>query len=211
MNGRHRKPRRFGLPGKLTLSLAVLATTASLATAATYASWTSSASQSPTVSSGTVTVNLGATGASTNRLNVNATGIAPGDTIKRSVDLINAGSLDLASITLTTTATASSALDTDTTNGLQFQIDVCSQAWTESGSSPAFSYVCGGSTSAVLASRAIIGNTLALSNLAATTHGVTDHLLVTITFPGGVGTTLQGLSSTVQFTFTGTQRAGSAH
>ena len=158
MNGRHRKPRRFGLPGKLTLSLAVLATTASLATAATYASWTSSASQSPTVSSGTVTVNLGATGASTNRLNVNATGIAPGDTIKRSVDLINAGSLDLASITLTTTATASSALDTDTTNGLQFQVDVCSQAWTESGSSPAFSYVCGGSTSAVLASRAIIGN-----------------------------------------------------
>src|SRR3989440_6058770 len=129
VNGRHRKPRRFGLPGKLALSLAVLATTASLATAATYASWTSSASQSPTVSSGTVTVNLGATGASTNRLNVNATGIAPGDTIKRSVDLINAGTLDLASITLTTTATTSSALDTDTTNGLQFQVDKCSQAW----------------------------------------------------------------------------------
>ena len=41
--------------------------------------------------------------------------------------------------------------------------------------------------------------------------GVTDHLMVTITFPGGVGTTLQGLTSTVQFTFTGTQRAGSAH
>src|SRR5437899_1077148 len=147
VTGRHRAPRRLGLPGKLTLSLAVLVTTASLATAATYASWTSSASQSPTVSSGTVTLNLGATGASTNRLNVNATGIAPCDTIKRSVDLSTAGTLDLASITLTPTATTSSTLDTDATNGLQMQIDKCSQAWTESGSSPAFSYACGGTTS----------------------------------------------------------------
>src|SRR5947209_7001767 len=199
MTGQHRTPRRLGLSGKLTLSVAALVTTASLATAATYASWTSSASQSPTVSSGTVTVNLGATGASTNRLNVNASGIAPGDTIKRSVDLINAGTLDLASVTLTTTATVSSTLDTDTTNGLQVQLDVCSVAWTESGVSPAFSYTCSGTTSAVIASRAIIGSNLAMSNLTATTHGNTDHLLVTLTLPGGSGSPLQGHSSTVQF------------
>src|SRR5262249_57248383 len=88
---------------------------------------------SHTVASGTVTIALGATGASTNRLNVDANAIAPGDTIQRSVDLIDQGTLDLASVTLTTQATASSVLDTDGTNGLQMVIDKCSQAWTESG------------------------------------------------------------------------------
>ena len=57
-----------------------------------------------------------------------ASAIAPGDTIQRSVDLIDSGSLDLASVTLTTTATSSSLLDTDTTNGLQMVIDKCSVA-----------------------------------------------------------------------------------
>ena len=87
---------------------------------------------------------------------VGATAIAPGDTIQRSVDLINSGSLDLASVTLTTTATTSSLLDTDATNGLQMVIDKCSVAWTEAG--PPYTYTCSGSTSSVLASRAVIGS-----------------------------------------------------
>src|SRR5881396_2241348 len=127
---------------------------------ATFATFTSTASQSHTISSGTVTIALGATGASTNRLNIGATAVAPGDTIQRSVDLINSGSLDLASITLTTTASPSSLLDTDATNGLQMVIDKCSQAWTESG--PPYTYTCGGTTSSVLASRAVIGSNLTL-------------------------------------------------
>ena len=40
--------------------------------------------------------------------------------------------------TLTTTATTSSLLDTDTTNGLQMVIDKCSAAWTEAG--PPYTY-----------------------------------------------------------------------
>ena len=90
---------------KLLASLAVLGAAASIAGLGTFATFTSSTSASHTVSSGTVTIALGATGASTNRLNIGATAIAPGDTIQRSVDLINSGSLDLASITLTTTPT----------------------------------------------------------------------------------------------------------
>src|SRR5581483_12463300 len=114
-----------------------------------------STSASQSLSTGTVTIALGATGAQTNRLSVNASGLAPGDSIQRSVDLSNTGSLNLASVTLTTTATTSSLLDSDGTNGLQMGIDRCSTAWTESGTSPAFSYTCGGSTSTVLASRAV--------------------------------------------------------
>ena len=195
---------------KLLISLAVVSAAASIAGLGTFATFTSSTSASQSVSSGTVTIALGATGASTNRLTVGASNIAPGDTIQRSVDLIDSGSIDLASITLTTNATSSSLLDTDATNGLQMVIDRCSNAWTEGGTAPAYTYTCSGATSTVLASRAIIGTNLALSNLSALTNGVTDHLRVTLTFPSAAPNTFQNQSSTVQYTFTGTQRAGTS-
>jgi spore coat-associated protein N len=193
---------------KLLVSLAVISAAASVAGLGTFATFTSSTSASQSVSSGTVTIALGATGASTNRLTVGASNIAPGDTIQRSVDLIDSGSIDLASITLTTNASASSLLDTDATDGLQMVIDRCSNAWTEGGTAPAYTYTCSGATSTVLASRAIIGSNLALSNLSALTNGVTDHLRVTLTFPSTAPNSFQNQSSTVQYTFTGTQRAG---
>jgi spore coat-associated protein N len=189
---------------KLLASLAVLGAAASIAGLGTFATFTSSTSASHTVSSGTVTIALGATGASTNRLNIGATAIAPGDTIQRSVDLINQGSLDLASVTLTTSATTSSLLDTDVTNGLQMVIDKCSVAWTEAG--PPYTYTCSGSNSSVLASRAVIGSSLTLSGLSSLTAGVTDHLRVTLTLPSGAGNTLQNQTSTISYAFNGTQR-----
>jgi spore coat-associated protein N len=198
-------PRRRSRGRKLLLTIAVLGATASIAGLGTFATFTSATSASHTVSSGTVAIALGATGASTNRLNIDATAIAPGDTIQRSVDLIDQGTLDLASVTLTTQATTSSVLDTDGTNGLQMVIDKCSQAWTESG--PPYTYTCGGSTSTVLTSRAVIQSGVTLSNLSSLTAGNTDHLRVTLTFPSGAGNSFQNKSSTIQYTFTGTQRA----
>ena len=190
---------------KVLATVAVLGAAASIAGLGTFATFTSTTSASHTVSSGTVTIALGATGASTNRLNVDASAIAPGDTIQRSVDLLNQGTLDLASVTLTTSASPSSLLDTDTSNGLQMAIDKCSVAWTEAG--PPYTYTCSGSTSTVLASRPVIGSNLTLSNLSALTAGATDHLRVTLTFPSGAGNTLQSQSSTITYAFTGTQRA----
>ena len=203
--GRRGTRKRAGLTRKLIASIAVLGAAASIAGLGTYATFTSTASQSHTVSTGTVTIVLGATGASTNRLNIGASALAPGDTIQRSVDLTNSGSLDLASITLTTTASPSSLLDTDGTNGLQMVIDKCSAAWTEAG--PPYTYTCGGTTSSVLASRAVIGSNLALSNLSSLTNGSTDHLRVTLTLPGAAPNTFQNQSSTITYAFTGTQRA----
>src|SRR6476660_3368982 len=200
-----RPDRKFRSRGrKLLLTIAILGATASIAGLGTFATFTSSTSASHTVASGTVTIALGATGASTNRLNVDATAIAPGDTIQRSVALIDQGTLNLASVTLPTTATTSSVLDTDATNGLQMVIDKCSQAWTEAG--PPYTYTCGGSTSSVLTSRAVIGSNLTLSNLGSTSAGATDHLRVTLTLPSGAGNTLQNQSSTITYAFTGTQR-----
>ena len=191
---------------KLMLSVVVIAGAASVGSLGTFASFTSSTTASNTVATGTVTIALGATGAATNRLTVNASDIAPGDTMQRSFTLTNSGSIDLASVTLTTSASPSSLLDTDATNSLQMVIERCSVAWTESGSSPAFTYTCGGSTSTVLSSRAVIGSAISLSNLTTTTAGNTDYLRLTLTLPSAAGNTFQNISSSITYAFTGTQR-----
>jgi predicted ribosomally synthesized peptide with SipW-like signal peptide len=191
---------------KVLLSLAVIGTASAIAGLGTYATFTSTTSASQSIASGTVVIGLGATGAATNRLTVDASGLVPGDTVQRSVDLTNSGTQALASVALTTTASPSTLLDTDVTNGLQMTIDRCSVAWTESGTSPAFSYSCSGTTSSVVASRAVVGASIALSNLGSTTPGATDRLRVTVTLPSAAGNTFQGLSSTISYSFLGTQR-----
>ena len=192
---------------KLLVSIAVVAAAASMAGLGTFATFASSTSASHTVSSGTVTIALGAVGPA-NRLTVNATGVAPGDTMQRAFDLSNSGSLDLAAApTLTTSASPSSLLDTDATNGLQMVIDKCSAAWTESG--PQYTYTCSGSTSSVLASRAVIGSSISLSNVSDLVTGGAgpDHLRLTLTLPSGAGNTFQGLTSTLTYAFSASQRA----
>jgi len=185
---------------KLLLSIAVLGSAASIAGLGTFATFTSSTSTSHTIASGTLSLT-----APVNRLGTGASPIAAGDTMQRAIDLSYSGTISFGSATLTTSATSSSLLDTDATNGLQIAIDKCSQAWTESG--PPYTYTCGGATSSVLASRALIGSAIALSNLTLTA-GSTDHLRVTVTLPSSADNTLENKSSTIDYTFTGVQRAG---
>jgi spore coat-associated protein N len=186
---------------KLIASLAVLGAAAAIAGFGTYATFTSSTSASHTIATGTLSLTSGPT----NRLGTGASAIAAGDTMQRAIDLNYAGSISFGSVTLTTNASPSSALDTNTTDGLQVAIDKCSVAWTESG--PPYTYTCSGSTSSVLASQPIIGSNVALSNLTLTA-GSTDHLRVTVTLPSTAGNSLQNLSSTIAYTFSGVQRAG---
>jgi spore coat-associated protein N len=198
---------------RLIGSFAVVGVAAAMAGLGTFATFTSSTTASHTISSGTVSIALGATGASTNRLTVGASNVVPGDTIQRAVDLINNGSAssdNLSSIVLTTTASPSSLLDTEATNGLQMVIEKCSVAWTEAGTAPAYTYTCSGTTSTVLASRAVIGASMPLTGLSSLTTGSTDHLRVTVTLPTAAPNTMQGLTSTISYNFVGTQRvAGS--
>jgi len=53
------------------------------------------------------------------------------------------------------TASPSSLLDTDATNGLQLTIQSCPTAWTEAGTSPAYTYTCTGTATTVLPSRPV--------------------------------------------------------
>ena len=189
-------------------SFAVVGVAAAMAGLGTFATFTSSTSASHTISSGTVSIALGSTGAA-NRLTIGASNVVPGDTIQRAADLINNGGASadsLSSIVLTTAASPTSLLDTDVTNGLQMTIDKCSVAWTESGTPPAYTYTCGGTTSTVLSSRAVVGANMPLTGLASLTTGSTDHLRVTLTLPAAAPNTMQGLTSTISYNFVGTQR-----
>jgi hypothetical protein len=88
-----------------------------------------------------VAINLAASGAA-NRLSIGASNVVHGDTIQRVADPTNSsggGGDTLSSIVLSTTASPSSLLDTETTNGLQMTIEKCSNAWTEAGTAPAYS------------------------------------------------------------------------
>ena len=192
--------------GKVVASAALVAAAAAVAGLGTYGAFTSATSATTNVATGTVSINLGATGA-TNRLSIAAAGLVPGDTVQRAATLTNpAGNQSLSAITLTPAATTSSKLDTDPTLGLQFSVDACSVPWAEVGTSPAYTYTCTGTTTPVLTSRAIVGANLPLTNLTSVAANKTDNLRVTATVPAAADNTFQGLNSVVNFTFTGTQR-----
>lgn len=201
---------RTAVAKKLALSGILMAGGVALAGHGVFATFTSSATGGgEQISTGTVVIALGATGASTNRLNVAASGVAPGDTISRSVDLSNTGSLDLASITLAVSTSPTSALDTDAVNGLQTTVKDCSVAWTEAG--PPYTYTCTGGTATTIVSSASVASLKSapttLSGLNALSASGTDHLLVTLSLPTSADNTFQSLTSTLSYTFTGTQRA----
>lgn len=170
-----------------------------------YASFTASTSATHSTSTARLTLELGTDATSANRLSVDTGAMLPGESYARSVDLINSGTHDLSTIALTTTASPSSLLDTDATNGLQLQLQRCSSAWTESGISPNFAYTCDATTTSVLATRPVIGTTLALSDLTATTTSTTDHLLITVTLPSSADNSFQGLTTGLTLTFVGAQ------
>jgi hypothetical protein len=199
----------LSLQAKLAITAVAVGGTAAVAGLGTFGTFTDTTSASAGVTTGTVDINLGAAGTADNRLTIGATGVVPTDTIKRAVTLTNAGNQALSALTLTTAApVTSSLLNTDATNGLQLVIERCSVPWTEAGTSPAFTYTCSGTTTSVIASRAVIGGPLAITGSPALSAAGVDRLLVTLTLPTTAGNTFQGLSSTVNFTFDATQRTG---
>ncbi len=135
--------------------------------------------------------------------------------MQRALNLTNSGSENLASLTLTTLATTSSLMDTDTTNGLQMKIEKCAGAmgWREQGDGP-YTYTCDqttagdddGTRTSVLARRPIIGATMVLTNISALTAGQTDNMVITADLPSSAPNTMQGLNSVVEYTFNATQR-----
>lgn len=211
------KHRRHGR----TLMAGLFAASIGLLTAAgVYAGLSGVATGSEAVTSGTLNLTLSAdVGAGFS----NFTGkMAPGDTDNVYVNLNNTGTLASATgMTLWVAGTPANALTNGTAagEGLTVTATQCSVAWTLATG------VCSGTTTPILVGTQIstmntAGTAVALSNvpaLAAAT-GQVAHVQVSLGLVGtevstnGVapGATVQGLSTTLAYTFTEQQRVGVA-
>jgi predicted ribosomally synthesized peptide with SipW-like signal peptide len=215
---------------KLLLSLGVLGVTTGVLAVGTYALFSANTTSAS---------NLFATGtlALSNSNSVSATvtlsNMIPGDSVTGLVTIQNTGTEDLTAYQLATAVTAGTPtnpnlLTTDATNGLQIWVSRCSVAWTGSGSTA----TCGGtvtdvvSTSAApeaiapgtpfsLGSGALCTSSAAVTAATRTARNTTctvtgnDYLRARVSLPSSAGNTFQGLSSTLGFTFQGTQATGS--
>jgi hypothetical protein len=191
---------------KVLGSLGVVGAAAAVAGMGTFGTFTdSTAPLNASVTSGTLSLDLNSVN-STATLPMTATGFVPGDSISRSVDLVNNGNLAFAGISMTSAATTSSLLDTDKVNGLQLAIKSCPVNWTETVTAGVATYTCSGTATTVASGPAV--NTGTLSGIASLNAGGTDHLVVTVTLPAGADNTFQGKTSALSVSFTGTQKTG---
>lgn len=194
---------------KVVGSLAVLGTAAAVAGLGTYGNFTDSTTPiSTTIDTGTLSINLAQpTGAVA--IPVTTTGFVPGDTLSRSVDLTNDGAAALGSVHLASTLTSpANVLTTDAINGLQLSVKACSVAWTQGGTSTAPTYTCSGTERTIMAGPAV-SNTQ-LTDPASLAVGGVDRLVFTLSLPASADNTFQGKSASLNLTFTGVQRAGTA-
>jgi spore coat-associated protein N len=217
---------------KIVLSVALLLGAAAALIGGAFATFTDTVTAGPqAISSGTIKIAVGPV----NDAATGATNVAAGDTIAREADLNSTGAtIANKEITLKFTASPTSLLDTDPTNGLQVSIKACTVAWTRKVETPppAFKYTCGGTESTVkvggaeTASVSSLESTPgALTPLSALAMGGQDYLVFTLTLPstapgnvgklavcsgtsGGTEATedLQGCSSTLTYNFQATQR-----
>lgn len=196
----------------LLLGLAALTTAGAIAGLGTFAAYSSSKGASADVTSGLVTIALGATGAKTNRFTANVTDLEPGDTYKRSFDFISSTTL-LSSVTLIVTDVASGTKLSGTSSGLQLTLQRCSVAWTETGSGQNFAYSCSGATTTPVGPGNVLGTTT-LTGLDAMNSGATlpttDHFMATLALPTSSPSSAQSASSTITFTFSVAQLNTSA-
>lgn len=210
-----RHGKALSIRARVLASIGAVGATAAVAGLGTFGTFTSTTTaQTPTYASGTVVLDFGATG-TTNELSVGASGMAAGDYAQRMFTLRNSGTLNMGSVKLNIAATTSSALDTDSANGLNIKIDKCTAGWVRTGTATPYTYTCadvGGATN-VLASTpvATVKTTPAtVSSLSALTAAGSDSLLATFTVPSAASNAVQGQSSTLSMTFVGTQASAGA-
>lgn len=202
--GKHTVSRRMQTT-KVLASVALVAGAASVAGLGTFGAFTSTTSASQSVTNGFLEIGL--TQNATSGTTVAATNLVPGDTVQRAVTLTRSGRTEaFGSVKLTTSPTTSNLLSTDGANGLQLKLDQCSVAWTKVGQTSELS--CAGTTTPVLASRAVVATNLDLGVAATALNdsGAASNLRIQLSLPQAAGNDFQGLSNTIGFTFDATQR-----
>ncbi len=207
-------------PGRAVIAGLLAVAVGSLTAAGVYAALSAQATGSEAVTSGTLNLTLSPdVGAGFSNFSAP---MAPGDTNNVYVDLNNTGTLaSAAGMTLWVAGSPVNALTDGTApgEGLNVTITQCSVAWTLGSGS------CSGSTTSILATTLVSsmnssGTAVNLSNIPALVAAigqvahvqVTLGLVATEVSTNGVSPspTIQGLSTTLTYTFTEQQRAGVA-
>jgi hypothetical protein len=200
---------RRGLTGRLLALLGLLSTTAAVAGLATFGNFTDSTPATTTsLSSGVLSIKVSVPGGAPRGIPLNTTGFLPGQSLTGLLNLDNDGDLALASVRLATTATASNALVTDRTNGLQLTLEQCSRRWTVGGTTEDPTYICDQTQRTLYAGPVI--STAALPSPDSLAAGGTDNLLYTVSLPATAGNEFQGLTNAVTLAFTAAQLPGTA-
>jgi hypothetical protein len=209
-----KKERRYG---KITVAGLLTTSVGLLATAGVYAGLSARATGAESVTSGTLNLTLSPdVGAGFSNF---AGKMAPGDTDNVYVNLNNTGTLaSAAGMTLGVTGLPANALTNGSVvgEGLNVTATQCSVAWTLATG------VCSGTPTPILATTVVsaMGAGVALSNIPAlvAATGQVAHvqvslgLVATETSVNGVppAATIQGLTTTLTYTFTEQQRTGVA-
>ena len=187
---------------KVVGSLGVVAAAAAVAGLGVFGSFTDSTTPAlVSVDNGVVSVALAAAGGGAT-VPLQFGSVLPGTSVTQAVDLVNDGTSALSSVSLATTATKSSLLDTDAAQGLQMSVQSCSVAWS-AGST------CSGDARTVLGSGPVVRSS-ALTAPLSLVAGATDHLAVTVTLPSAAGDAFRAQTSDLQMVFTAVQRDGAA-
>ncbi len=184
---------------KVVGSLGIIGAAAAVAGLGTFGTFTDSTTPvNSDLATGTLSINAAQQGT----LPLNVSGLVPGDSVTRAVNLVNDGNLAFGSINLATTVTTPSVLTTDTVNGLQKSVRSCAVAWTQSGND----YTCA-TGSKVLGSGPVMSD-VPLTGAASLAPQGTDYLAYTISLPTTAGNTFQGQSAALSLIFSGAQLTG---
>ena len=200
-----RKAATGGLAVRLIATLGIGGAAAAIAGIGAFGAFTDSTSPvEQGVQTGVLSIDLeGAATSATTPIAIG--GLQPGEARGFPFDVRNTGTVDWASVTFTSWATTSSALDTDRADGLQLTLRSCSQPWTATGTA---AYTCAGSVADFYAGPIV--TTSALPAAASLRTSGVDHVLATVSLPSGAGNKLKELSSELSFTLTAAQRTGTA-
>jgi len=188
---RAQRPRRrmllaAGLAAALVLGGAATAT----------ALFTSSDTADAVARAGVVTVSFSATATTT--VPVAVSGLVPGGTARRLVDVTNTGTVAVAALQLESSAPVVGASSSD---GLQIALDRCSQPWSTDGAT------CGGTTTPIAPDRPATAR-IDLPASPAFAVGATDHLRLTLRLSESSPTAAQGTTGSIALTVIGVQRPG---
>ena len=201
--------------------LAVAVTGGALLTTAGFGVWASLTATAfnatpQSISSGTLSLTLGDNGAG---FSSSISNLAPGDVVNRYVDLTTGGTLAGQGLTLAVAATGSSALITDgtspATKALKVSVSDCSTSWNNSTGACTAS----GTVTPLLSATTLSALSSAQSLVPSLIPSATVlHLQVSVQLPdqnetttngSAPGTTIQGQSATLTYTFEESQRTAS--